>query len=88
VELALQHAGGTVRQTVWLTQPDQEFQISVPGKVTALVIDPDGWLLCHSKGLVGELDREMEDLQKDLDREMKDLDKELDRDLKDLDQTR
>lgn len=85
VDVALEHAGGTVRQTVWLTQPDQETKISVPGAVTALALDPDCRLLCHSKGLVGELDEEMGDLQKNLDREMRDLDKGLERDLKDLD---
>lgn len=77
VDLALKHSGGTARQTVWLTQASQEFSLSVSGKVTGLTIDPDGWLLCHSKGLVGELDADMKNLEQELQRE-------LERDLKDL----
>lgn len=88
VDLAINHAGGTVRETVWLTQPYEEFDVSVQGEVTALTIDPDGRLLCHSKGLVGELDEEMADLHKDLDREMQDLEKELERELRDIGRTR
>ncbi|HCU34883.1 MAG TPA: hypothetical protein DGT21_05330 [Armatimonadetes bacterium] len=77
-----------MRETVWLTQPYEEFDVSVQGEVTALTIDPDGRLLCHSKGLVGELDEEMADLYKDLDREMQDLEKELERELRDIGRTR
>ena len=84
VDLLLKHTGGAVRQTVWLTQPDQEAQVAAPGRVTGLTIDPDGWLLCHSKGLVGELDQDTQELEKELEREMKDLDKELERELKDV----
>ncbi len=70
VDVVVKHEGGETRRTVRLTEPSADYEIAVPGKVTSLVIDPAEWLLDHSKGLTGELDQEMEALQKDLEREL------------------
>lgn len=70
VDLLLRHAGGETRESVWLTEPSQDFEIAVSGKPTGLVLDPEEWLLDHSKGLAGELDQEMQDLQKQLEKEI------------------
>jgi aminopeptidase N len=66
VDLLLKYEGGEQREAVWLTQPRQEYRFALPGRPTGLVIDPDEWLLDHSKGLAGELEAEMEDLEEEL----------------------
>lgn len=73
VELALETANGTVRHALWLTDSQAELTLTVPGPVKRLVIDPDGRLLDHSKGLVGELTREMNQLEQQLNRELGNL---------------
>ena len=70
VEVVIKHSGGETRKAFWLTRPSQDFDISIPGKVGGLVIDPDHWLLDHSKSLAGESDTEMENLNKELEREL------------------
>ncbi len=79
IDLLLRHSGGERRESVWLTEPSQDFEIALPGQPTGLVIDPDEWLLDHSKGLAGELDQEMQDLQKELEKELGEELKELPR---------
>lgn len=66
VDLLLRYEGGEQRQAVWLTKPRQEYEFALPGKPTGLVVDPDEWLLDHSKGLAGELEAEMEELEEEL----------------------
>ncbi len=73
VEIALQCEGQQVRRRLWLTRSSQELRIDVPARPTAVVVDPDGWLLDHSKGLVGALDKEMAGLEAELERELGDL---------------
>ncbi|MBP8953166.1 MAG: hypothetical protein KBI47_12295 [Armatimonadetes bacterium] len=70
VELALETANGTVRHGLWLTGPQAELTISVPGPVTRLSVDPGCWLLDHSNGLVGKLSAEMGELERELGREL------------------
>lgn len=70
VDLLIRHTGGETRKSVWLTEASQDFEIALPGKPTGLIVDPDEWLLDHSKGLAGELDQERQDLQKELEKEI------------------
>jgi len=71
VEVAVQCAEGQeVRQETWLDGPTGEFTVEVPSRPARLVVDPDGWLLEHGKGLAGGLDAEMDSLDKQLQREL------------------
>jgi aminopeptidase N len=76
VEVELRGDGEPVRKSVWLTEPKQDFELTVPGTPTEVAIDPDGWLLSHHRGLVSELDQEMQKLDEELKRELGDLDKD------------
>lgn len=62
--------GKSLRKALWLRKPTAQYTLEVPGPVEALVVDPNCWLLDHSKGLVGELDRELGGLEEDLQREL------------------
>ena len=45
VELRLKGSGFDLRREVFLDQREQMFTLQVPGPVTEVVVDPDGWLL-------------------------------------------
>lgn len=79
IELLLKCGGQEVRRQMWLRQPQQDMEVDVPAQPTEVVVDPDGWVLDHSKGLVGELDAEMAGLEEELERELGDLEKTLPR---------
>ena len=70
VDVAVDYRGGRAVRTFMMNLPDQDFIFGCPGEPTGLVIDPDCWLLDHSKGLAGELDGDMRKLQEELDREL------------------
>ena len=45
LDVELRTPDGASRQTVWLRQSDEKFQLAVKGVVRAVVLDPDGWVL-------------------------------------------
>jgi len=79
IELLLKCGGQEVRRQIWLRQPQQDVEVNVPAQPTEVIVDPDGWVLDHSKGLVGELDADMAGLEEELERELGDLGKTLPR---------
>ncbi|MCD6360450.1 MAG: hypothetical protein J7M38_06235 [Armatimonadetes bacterium] len=62
--------GSEVARSFTMTLPEQDFIFVAPGEPAELVIDPDCRLLDHSKGLVGELDDDMQRLDEQLRREL------------------
>lgn len=68
VEVLLRHGARESRQVCRLTRPVEDFTLSVTEKITGVVVDPDGWLLEHSKGPVGDWEAEVSKLNEELDR--------------------
>jgi aminopeptidase N len=71
VEIAVQSDRGEVRKTADMRGPTVEIELDAPG-AKDLTIDPDVWLLSYHRGLVGELDEDMQDLDRELQRELGD----------------
>ena len=71
VDVAVQCEGAReVRQEVWMDEPTCQVTVRVPDRPTGVVVDPDCWLLEQGKGLAGELDAELGNLDEGLQREL------------------